>query len=548
MTGRGTKRENKKRTGWGIWLALVCVLILSFSLNTAALDWGQTGSVSWTSDSIEGRISAIYMPQLFKMWTHKYPRGHFLLNAVFYKPILNKWQADPVSVKLPDGTISQTPIDQKRLYKLATVSRHITIMMSMGIIVAVFLTARKLFDDNLAGILSILCLALSCHFMFYSKSGNVDIPAFFWFAWAGCFGLYAIKSDNLFCYFLAGFCAAWSVCTKESVAAFHVGLAAGLAVLLVRTKMQAGQPLKKALLSLIRWKVLAATALAVFVFLTLEGFWGGMEEWQYRSQFWSGRVERPGFKIQGAGVIALLQRTYTCLYKGWGYPFLILLLLSLLYWMLKYRWQLFLTLLPLLAFFFLTVLVVSQNHPRWMMCGYSGIAIIMGKALADWFRFRIIPIIIRSIFPLLVLVPSFICCVCYNIEMKNDTRVRAENWMKQNANVGDIVGLSMQTHDAPRIWFDGFRSIPEWDSKGVNTQQGKVEIWPDYLIASNQWPCTSKTDKEFFKKLFKGEAQYQKQVQFDSLYFNKETLIWKYCLRFYDLHERISPRMMVYEK
>ncbi|MHC4961866.1 MAG: hypothetical protein ACYTGA_07075, partial [Planctomycetota bacterium] len=266
------------------------------------------------------------------------------------------------------------------------------------------------------------------------------------------------------------------------------------------------------------------------------------------SQFWSGRVERPGFKIQGAGVIALLQRTYTCLYKGWGYPFLILLLLSLLYWMLKYRWQLFLTLLPLLAFFFLTVLVVSQNHPRWMMCGYSGIAIIMGKALADWFRFRIIPIIIRSIFPLLVLVPSFICCVCYNIEMKNDTRVRAENWMKQNANVGDIVGLSMQTHDAPRIWFDGFRNIPEWDSKGVNTKQGKVEIWPDYLIASNQWPCTSKTDKEFFKKLFKGEAQYQKQVQFDSLYFNKETLIWKYCLRFYDLHERISPRMMVYEK
>jgi hypothetical protein len=547
MTGRGTKREKKKRAGWGVWIALICVLILSFWLNTAALDWGQTGSVSWTSDSIEGRISAIYMPQLFKMWTHKYPRGQFLLNAVFYKPILNKWEADPVSVKLPDGRITQTAVDQKRLYKLATVSRRITIMMSMGILVAAFLTARKLFDDNLAGILSILCLSLSCHFMFYSKSGNVDIPAFFWFAWAGCFGLYAIKSDNLFCYLLAAFCSAWSVCTKESVAAFHIGLAAGLAVLLIRTKMQSGQPFNKALFSLIHWKVLAAIALAAFVFVTLEGFWGGMEEWHYRSQFWTGRVESE-FKSQGVGIITLLQRTYTGLYKGWGYPFLILLLVSLVYWMLKYRWQLSLTILPLLAFFFLTVLVVSQNLPRFMMCGYVGIAIIMGKALADWFRFRKIPIIIRSVFPLLVLVPSFICCVCYNIEMKNDTRVRVENWMKKNAKGGDVVGLSMNTNNAPRVWLDGFRSIPEWDSKGVETREGKVKIWPDYLIASKRWPCASVTDRAFFKKLFTDETDYQKRIEFNKLYFKQDALIWSYCLRFYDLHERISPPMMVYEK
>jgi hypothetical protein len=553
MIGKGKNGEKKKNIGWGVCLALVCVLILSFWLNTAALDWGQTGSVSWTSDSIEGRITAVYMPQLFKKWTHKYPRGHFLLNAVFYKPMLNKWEADPVSVKLPDGTISQKPIDQKRLYKLATVSRHITIMMSMGILLAVFLTARKLCDDNLAGILSILCLALSCHFMFYSKSGNIDIPAFFWFAWACCLGMYAIKSDNLLCYLLAGFCSAWSVCTKESVAAFHIGLAAGLGVWLVRTKMQSGQPLKKALLSLIHWKVLAAIGLAVFVFLTLEGFWGGMEEWNYRSNFWTGRIDWEfkshwGQGKTNRGIIELLERTYTGLYKGWGYPFLILLLFSLVHWSLKYRWQLSLTVLPLLAFFFLTVLVVSQNLPRFMMCGYLGIAIIMGKALADWFRFRKIPIMIRSVLPLLVLVPSFICCVCYNIEMKNDTRVRAENWMKKNAKGGDVVGLSMNANNAPRVWQDGFRVIPEWDSKGVSTRQGKVKIWPDYLIASNQWPCVSKTDKEFFQKMFNDETEYREQVEFKRLYFREDSLIWKYCLRFYDLHGRISPRMKIYKK
>ena len=155
---------------------------------------------------------------------------------------------------------------------------------------------------------------------------------------------------------------------------------------------------------------------------------------------------------------------------------------------------------------------------------------------------------IRSVLPLLVLIPSIMCCVCYNIEMKNDTRVRVENWMKKNAKGGDVVGLSMNANNAPRVWLDGFRSIPEWDSKGIDTREGKMKIWPDYLIASNQWPCNSKTDKEFFQKVFKSETQYREQVEFNRLYFRKDSSIWRYCLRFYDLHGRISPKMIIYKK
>ena len=547
MTPKKINKKKPKTNRLGFWLLVLCVLALSWTLNTAALDWGQTGSVSWTLDSIEGRITAIYLPQLFKTWTHKYPRGQYLISAVFYQPLIKKWQSDPVTIELPNGQIAQTAINQKRLYKLAGITRQITVFMSIGTLLAVFLTARKLFDDNLAGVLSILCLALSCHFMFYSKTGNVDIPAFFWFAWASFFGLYAINSGNLPCYLLAGFCSAWSVCTKEGVAAFHIGLAAGLAVLLIRTKVQSGQPLKKALLSLIHWKVLAAIALAIFVFLTLEGFWGGMEEWHYRSQFWSGRIDSE-FKSQKAGVFTLLERTYNGLHAGWGTPFLILLLVSLIYWMIKYRWQLCLTVLPFLAFFFLTVLLIGQNIPRFMICGYAGIAIIMGKALADWCRFVKIPRAARYALPLLVLLPSFICCICFNLEMNRDTRVRAEIWMKENANHGATVGLSMIQDNGPRIGLDGFRAIPQWNSQGIDTKNGKVRIWPDYIIGSNQWPCNSETDGAFFKKLFAGETEYQKQAEFNKLYFKKDTLLWKYCLRFYRLHSRISPRMMIYKK
>jgi hypothetical protein len=530
-----------------LWIGLAGVLVLSFLLNTAALDWGQTGDVSWSPDSIDGRITAVYLPYLGKMWKHKYPRGQYLVSSIFYRPKIAKWEKEPVMVSLANGQKVQTSIDQKRLYQLASISRRITVFMSLGTIVAVFLTARKLCEDNLAGVLAGLCLALSCHYVFYSQQACVDVPAFFWFAWAGCFGLYAIKSNNLLLYLLAGFCAAWSVCTKEGVATFHIGLALALAILLVRTKMSLGQSFGKALLALVHWKVLSAAAVAAVVFVTLEGMWTGLDEWHYRSQFWKGVVEGE-FQSQGFSSIHLLQKTYDGLLKIWGGPLLILLAIALVYWIFRYRWQLCLTVLPLLAFFMLTVLMIGQNLPRFMMCGLAGMAIMMGKTLADWYRYKRIPLAVRQIVPLLVIVPSLICCVCFDLEMNNDTRVRTEQWMRNHAQPGAIVGLSMKKQYAPRVWLDGFRAIPRWDSEGVMTQQGIAKIWPDYLIGSNQWPCIAEDDKPFFEKMFKGETPYEEKAQYNRLYFHPKTAIWKYCLRFFVLDGRISPRMMIYQK
>ncbi|MHC5157138.1 MAG: ArnT family glycosyltransferase [Planctomycetota bacterium] len=516
-------------------------------LNTAALDWGQTGDVSWSPDTIEGRITVIYLPQLFKRWTHKYPRGHYLVSALFYKPMIAGWESSPVTVRTPDGRILSTPLNEERLYQLASVSRKISILMAGGVLLGIFLTARNLLKDDLAAILACLCMSLCCLFLFYSKSACVDVPAFFWFVWAGCFGLYAIKTDKLVFYLLAGFCAGWSVCTKEGVATFLVGLAAGLATLLVRQKVKSGQSLPKASLSLVHWKVLAGIVLAVLIFITLEGFWGGMAEWHYRSGNWNNVIENQ-FKSQGLSTWNLVVKTYGGLTAAWGRPFTILLLGSVLYWLIRYRWELCLTLSPFLVFFLLTVMIIRFNLPRFMMCGFAGMAIIMGKTIADWVRFKKIPIVVRYAMPLLVFVPSLTCCICYNLEMKHDTRIQAERWMAKNAAPGSFVGLSMTRNYGPRLWRDGFRMIPQWDSKGIDTPNGKMQVWPDYIIGSSASICRSKTDTDFFNKLFKGETKYEKQADFNRLYFNPQKPIWKYCLRFYNLHGFISPPMMIYKQ
>jgi len=529
-------------------VALIGIFILSFFLNSSALEWGQTGDVSWSPDAIDGRITAIYLPYMYKQWAHKYPRGQFFVSSFFYNPKIQQWEKEPVTIQMPDGRIARTPLNQKRLYELATISRKLSLFMSMRILLAVFLTARKLFDDGLAGLLSCLVLALSCHFVFYGKSACVDIPAFFWFAWAACFGLYAIKTDRLIYYLAAGFCASWSVCTKEGVATFHIGLAAALAVLLIHAEMKAGKPFKKAILSLLNWKIIAGVVLAALLFITMQNMWNSLDEWRYRSQFWKGVIEGE-FRSQGVRFIGLLERTYRGLYSGWGGPFIVVLLpISLCYWLFKYRWQFCLMIYPLLSFFFLTVLVIGQNLPRFMMCAYAGIAIIMGKTLADWYRYKKIPAAVRGFLPLIILVPSFICCVCFNAEMKNDTRKRAEQWMRDNAKSQAIVGLSMTRQYAPRVWLDDFSSIPEWDSKGIATLQGKIVVWPDYIIGSNQWPCMSQNDADFFGSMFRDETNYEKQAEFSRIYFHQRNFIWKYCLRFFELHPWISPRMLIYKK
>lgn len=530
-----------------VWLSLLGVIILSLFLNTGAIDWGLSGDVSWSPDTIEGRITVIYLPYLFDKWTHKYPRGQYLVSSLFYLPKLRQWEKQPVTVQMPDGKFARAALDQKRLTQLAAITRRITVFMSAGILLAVFLTARKLLDDDWAAVAACLCLALSCHFVFYSQTGCVDIPAFFWFAWATCFGLYAVKSDNLLLYLLAAFCAAWSVCTKEGIATFNVGLAVALAFLLIEHKMRQGQPLKTASLSLFRWKIWAAVALAILVFVTLQGMWAGLDEWHARSQSWNNVIETQ-FRHKGRSLLDLLKLTYGGLWTSWGTPFLFLLDMALVYWLIRYRRQLSLILFPFLAFFFLTVLSIEFNLPRFMMPAFAGIAILMGKTLADWYRFKRIPLVVRVLLPLLVLVPSFICCVCYDLEMKNDTRVRAEDWMRTHARSGSTVGLSMLKQYAPRVWLDGFQIIPEYDSKGIRTPQGLVQFRPDYIIGSNQWPCTSANDEPFFNEMFKGQTQYAEQARFDKLYWRADKRVGKYCLRYFQLYGEISPRMLVYRK
>ncbi len=526
-------------------LLLIGIAALACYLNGSALDWGARGAV-WTPDTIEGLRTAGHNENMFKLWKHKYPRGQFLISYPFYKSKIDYWKENPITY-MKDGKVYKSVIDTGRQVELSMITRRLCYIMSIAIVFAVFFTSRKLFEDDIAALLSCLCLTLSCYFVFFSKSGCVDIPAMFWFALATCFGVYAAYNRKIYWYLPAGFCSAWSVCTKEGVAPFQVGLFLGLAVLQVYAVYSSGKPFKQAMKSLLSWKILSAIVIAVIVFMTLENFWTGMEEWNYRSQFWEDVVS--DFSKSRISAMTLLTSVGSGFYQGWGWPFVVLMILSLPYVAYKYKWQFVFIAAPSILFAIAVIFVINQTRPRFWFCSYIGIALMMGKALADWYRVKKIPFSIRIVAPLFVLVPSLLCCIFFNIEMNNDSRIRVSNWMKKNAKPGAIVGFPMYDQYGPRLQELGFRVIDDFSSKGIQTKKGLIKVSPDYFIGSTIFPMSSRNDIEYFKKVFNDQTEYKKQAVMGAIYFrNEDSLMWKLCLRFFHLQHRISPDVRIYKK
>ena len=125
------------------------VAIVSITLNSIGLTWGQNGDVPWQSDSLGGVTTLRQMPYLFGRWKYKYPRVQFLINAAFYKPMLDRWKKDPVWSTAKGGTKTvQRVLNFDRINTLIMTSNIISAIMGAATVVAVFLTVKILFDES----------------------------------------------------------------------------------------------------------------------------------------------------------------------------------------------------------------------------------------------------------------------------------------------------------------------------------------------------------------------------------------------------------------
>lgn len=520
----------------------ICLLLFATSLQ-----WGRSGYVPWLSDSIEGITTVRELPKMFDKWTYKYPRGYYMINGLFYKPLLEHWKKHPAYVQSADGRKVPAAITTSRLDTLALITRWISMAMSVATVLGAVLVARTLFGDDLVGLFAGMVLGFAPMYNLYSASGCVDVPVMFFYTWATYSAIKAVRTDRWVHYLLLGFLAAWTICIKEGVAVFVLALGFVTWGLMIEQALKQGQTLKQAVFKIFSGKVFAALAVSIIIFLLLNGFLAGPEEFKGRMGFWKGATVR--FSGKYTGQANLLWSSCKMLYEGIGWSFMLIWLVSIVYFAVRYRWKLLIGLFPLVFFYVLTIPRIHLNTPRYMMPGYIGIALMVARTLVDFGRSKKIPAVLRNSVIVIIFAVPFLYAVGMALEKLDSTRHRAENWIKANADQNALIGAAMRRQYATRLHYQGYRQIVNWHSKGVNVGGTRRVVFPDYLIVSRDWPCRpAKSDTEFHKKLLRNQTDYRKVAEYRVRYLYPAKCFLGWATWPLKRNAHLSPMMMVYAK
>jgi hypothetical protein len=531
-------------------LPLMGLLIFCFCLNLIGLEWGCSGYVPWQPDSIEGVVILSQMPATFSTWTHKYPRGQFLVNEIIYYPLTRYWGKKPVSFQMPDQKIVSAAITGPRLKTLAVITHWINLLMSVGTVLAVYLTAMALFDDRLAAFLAGLALTVSHLFCFFAGTGNVDMPSVFWFCWAAWAAVRAVQTNQLRHFLLLGFCAAYSVGTKEGQGTYFIGLGVGMAAMLIQQARRQEKSIGQSILSIFSFRLLAAAATVLFVFLFLNGFfWNGAGEFTARVGHWKGVIEKEFLQPAFAGQWDLLKQSWRWLYWGMGWPMLATVLIAVFYLARRRPVELIFLMAPLIAFYVLTVMRIHFVAERFLLGGIVGLAIAAGKLFSDGIRWKSKARYAVLFLAGLVYLLSAMYCFGLRLELRSDTRQRAEEWFYANAARDKTIGAVMSRNYAPRMQYEGYRQYNDWVSTGIKTSQGITQVWPDYLILSKSWPCTGLPEDAAFRgEVFAGKTDYKQVAAFLPLYLKPSRCVLGLAGWPYNKHDFLSPDIYIYQQ
>jgi len=528
-------------------IALLIVVGMSLALNLTGINWGQPSGYSWNPDSVAGARTVQQLQNIYKPWTEKYPRFHFLILNQFYKPYINNWKKNPVETTDRQGHQVSTPFNTARYSKLVLVSRTISALMGVGAVMAVFLTARLLFGDWLCAIFSGLGLALTMHFVFYSHLGNFDVPCTFWFAWSLYWAVKAVYIGKWRHFVLLGLFCALTVCTKDPAAGFVIGL--GMAVWLAMTGLarQRGQSFKKSITSIFNLKILVTVLIAAFVFALLNDLLTTPQAFFKRMDFWF-KVGVSGYNT-GITLPMVFHRTGGVLYYSFGWPLLILIIASSVYCVVKSKWKSAFGLLPTVIFFVVVILRTRLSIPRYFIPGYVCFMLLLGKGCCDLLRFKKLPLAARILPIAFVYVLSALYCIGIDLEMIDDTRYRAEKWLKAQVTPNDmVVALSQQAY-APRVQMLGCKYAFINERPKNDAMLRKIDPFANYLVLTEkEFTMPVAFDQEFLKELLAGSKGYKEVARFSHQYLYPKKTVFGFAGWPMVLTKTISPEIIILKK
>jgi hypothetical protein len=232
-----------------------------------------------------------------------------------------------------------------------------------------------------------------------------------------------------------------------------------------------------------------------------------------------------------------------------GWPMLSAVLIAVFYLVRRKPVEILFLAAPLIAFYVLTVMRIHFVAERFLLGGIAGLAIAAGKLFSDGIRWKSKARYAVLFMAGLVYLSSAMYCLGLRLELRSDTRQRAEQWFYANVSRDKTIGAVMPRNYAPRMQYEGYRQYNDWVSTGIKTSQGMTQVWPEYLILSSSWPCIGLPgDAAFRGEVSTGKTDYERVAGFHPLYLKPSRCILGLAGWPYDRHAFLSPSIYIYQK
>lgn len=528
-------------------MILSVILFVSFLLNIIGINWGSTGYIPWHDDSIAGITTVREMPNIFGKWTYKYPPLQFMINSIFYKPLTEKWENNPIDVQDSNNNLKKQVLNFDRINILILISNVISALMATAIVYIIYRTATVIFEDELAGLLSALSLSFCQLFVLFSHLGNIDIPAMFWFSLGVLFLSKLAYSGKWLHFIFAGLFFSFSVSTKDTMPSYIVGLIFLATVYLIKKDWE--QRGIKSLLNIVDVKPVVAAMVFLLSYAFINGMFTHLDVYMERVGIWLGGRGVKGWDKDFTGQIPLLMRTLKLLCSAFGWPLSMVLFISSIYCIIKYKLKACFGILPLVCFYLIVTVNIRFIHDRYLIPTLGCLALLIGKGLADWLRVQRLNLYIRIIPVTLIFILSFMYCLALDLELVNDSRYKAEKWFAQNIKPGEHVAVLCDIRWSPRFhmmdlsfsYRNTFRDISGTNENVLR----KPPAYPKYV-------CVLKRhldifDPSFQRKLEDGSLGYSKVESFKNEFLYPQKNILGLAGWGLDKPDFVSPEVLVFE-
>jgi 4-amino-4-deoxy-L-arabinose transferase-like glycosyltransferase len=483
----------------GIWPGLKWILGASVILNIAGIWWGLPGN--WVAIELRPVYVLDGLSHHFSHgWYDAYPPVHFYLLTAAWSPLLLlDWLG---RLNLDDTAMSAA---------MVAISRFVSLILASGIVVAACVCGARAFGRR-AGIAAAAIVALAAPFVYYAKTGNVDVPYLFWWAASMVFYLRLLEDGRLGDYVAFAAAATLSVCTKDQAYGLYILPPVAIVAQIWSVNRRAGVRYGLARALVDRRLIAAAGASAALFFVchnllfNLDGF---MEHVRY--------IAGPGsetyrvYEPTAAGRLALLRQTIRLIEISMGWPLFLAGVFGVALAMSTARLRLMTVwlLVPVVSYYFGFINVILYNYDRFVLPMCFVLALFGGltidRLLFSNGRLRHWAAAVVA----LAFSYSVLYAATVDVLMIGDSRYAAERWMHAQIGRGELVAVSELREYLPRI--------DDFNVADINTVAELEEGRPAYVVLNADYvsgePASSPWG-QLISGLHHGELGYRLVARF----------------------------------